>query len=147
MGEIMDFTIINAVDDNIEYIKAARLYNIFEYAHDLPDSEVEMIHNHVNRHIPQEVKDYRMIIANDEIIGCFIVIPENDGVMLDEIFIEEEYRGKGIGTKIIKDIIDNNEIIYLWVYKENIKAVSLYERLGFKVKEETDIRYYMMRGL
>ena len=37
----------------------------------------------------------------------------------------------------------NNKNIYLWVYKENIKAVSLYKRLGFKIIDETESRYYM----
>ena len=27
--------------------------------------------------------------------------------------------------------------------KENIKAISLYKSLGFKIKEETETRYYM----
>ena len=29
------------------------------------------------------------------------------------------------------------------VYKDNIKAFNLYKKLGFKIKEETDSRYYM----
>lgn len=50
---------------------------------------------------------------------------------------------KGIGTKIIMDILDNNDVVYLWVYKENEKAISLYKKLGFNVIEETESRYYM----
>ena len=63
--------------------------------------------------------------------------------MLDEIFIEVEYRNLGIGTSIISDIISKNECVYLWVYKENIKAISLYRKLGFNVIDETEERYYM----
>ena len=37
----------------------------------------------------------------------------------------------------------DNDIIYLWVYKENVQAISLYKKLGFNVIEETESRYYM----
>ena len=60
-----------------------------------------------------------------------------------EIYLEEEYRNKGIGTKIIMDILNNNDVVYLWVYKDNKKALSLYKKLGFNVLEETETRYYM----
>lgn len=63
--------------------------------------------------------------------------------MLDEIYIEQEYRNKGIGTDIIKNVINENDIIYLWAYKENTKAISLYKKLSFNIIEETESRYYM----
>ena len=45
---------------------------------------------------------------------------------------------------INKDIIDSvNSNIYLWVYKDNVKAIKLYNKLGFRIKDETDSRYYM----
>ena len=63
--------------------------------------------------------------------------------MLDEIYIESDFRNKGIGTKIIKEILQENKVVYLWVYKENEKAISLYKKLGFKVVDETDTRFFM----
>ena len=44
-----------------------------------------------------------------------------------------------------QNLIKYNKV-YLWVYIDNIRAVKLYKRLGFKVKEETDKRYFMERG-
>ena len=73
-----------------------------------------------------------------------MLLTNNDnGKLLDEIYLEEGYRNKGIGTKIIMDILNNNDVVYLWVYKENEKAISLYKKLGFNVIEETESRYYM----
>ena len=40
-------------------------------------------------------------------------------------------------------MLENNRNIYLWVYKENSKAVLLYKRLGFIIVDETESRYYM----
>ena len=68
---------------------------------------------------------------------------EFDGKLINEIYLEEEYRNKGIGSDIIKNIINVHDIVYLWVYKLNSKAISLYKKLGFIIIEETDTRYYM----
>lgn len=57
--------------------------------------------------------------------------------------MEEEYRNKGLGTDIIKNILKINPIVYLWVYKENKKAISLYKKLNFKIIDETENRFYM----
>ena len=76
-------------------------------------------------------------------IRSLLLTDKDDGTLLDEIYLEEKYRNKGIGTNIIKEVINNNDIIYLWVYKENVQAISLYKKLGFNVIEETESRYYM----
>ena len=68
---------------------------------------------------------------------------KDDGVLLDEIFLDENYRNKGIGSSIISKIFKTNNIVYLWVYKDNIKAINLYKKLGFNLVEETETRYYM----
>ena len=82
-------------------------------------------------------------MINNNIGGCLLISDNNDGIILDEIYLEDKYRNKGIGTNIIKDILSKNKIVYLWVYKENLKAISLYEKLGFKISKETDSRYFM----
>ncbi len=73
------------------------------------------------------------------------MITKNENcLLLDEIFIEKQYKNKEIETSIIKDVLSkSNNNVYLWVYKDNIKAINLYNKLGFNVKEETDSRYYM----
>ena len=50
---------------------------------------------------------------------------------------------KGIGTNILNNILNNNSKVYLWVYKENTLALNLYKKLGFKIKETTETRYFM----
>ena len=134
----------NASIKDIERIKKYKLNTIFEYAKDLDKKEVEKINNYVNKTIPKQIFEYKNIVLNNIIVGSFLITKNENGLLLDEIFIEEQYRNKGIGTSIIKDIISkSNNNVYLWVYKDNIKAVNLYNKLGFNIKEETDSRYYM----
>ena len=129
----------NDVDRLIEYKKST----IYEYAKDLSDEEINRINNYVNSEVPKLIIDYNNIIVDNRIVGCLLLTNKDDGKLLDEIYLEEEYRNKGIGTDIIKDILNNNDIVYLWVYKENEKAISLYRKLGFNIIEETESRYYM----
>ena len=134
----------NASIKDIERIKKYKLNTIFEYAKDLNKEEVEKINNYVNKTISNQIFEYKNIVLNNIIVGSFLITKNENGLLLDEIFIEEQYRNKGIGTSIIKDVVSkSNSNVYLWVYKDNIKAFNLYNKIGFNIKEETDSRYYM----
>ena len=116
---------------------------IYMYSKDLAEDEKENINEYVITSVNEIFKDYYNIIIDDKIIGSVCIRDLENAKLLDEIYLEKEFRNKGIGTDIIRKIIENNESVYLWVYKENIKAVSLYKRLGFKIIDETESRYYM----
>ena len=134
----------NASIKDIERIKKYKLNTIFEYAKNLDKEEVEKINNYVNKTISNQIFEYKNIVLNNIIVGSFLITKNENGLLLDEIFIEEQYRNKGIGTSIIKDVVSkSNSNVYLWVYKDNIKAVNLYNKIGFNIKEKTDSRYYM----
>ena len=116
---------------------------IFMYSKGLSEEEKENINEYVINSVNEIFKDYYNIIIDDKIIGSVCIRDLENARLLDEIYLEKEFRNKGIGTDIIRKIIENNESVYLWVYKENIKAVLLYKRLGFKIIDETEFRYYM----
>lgn len=130
---------INDLDKLIEYKKN----NIFMYDPIKDLKEINKINNYVSNNIPKHINDYFNIVINNKIVGCLLYYPKDDGILLDEIYIEEEYRNLGIGSNIISNILSNNNIVYLYVYKDNTKAVNLYKRLGFNIIEETEYRYYM----
>ena len=116
---------------------------IYMYSKDLAEDERNKIDEYVITSVNEMFKDYYNIIIDDKIIGSICIRDLENAKLLDEIYLEKEFRNKGIGTDIIRKIIENNESVCLWVYKENIKAVSLYKRLGFTIEEETNSRYYM----
>ena len=139
----MKYDLLNATNNDIKYIKDAKIYNIFNYAHNLPKNEILMINNYIDKNISNQIPYYKLITVNNIRVGCLLVIAKDDGVILDEIYLDVDYRNKGIGTNIIKDILEINPVVYLWVYKQNVKAVLLYKKMKFEVIEETDTRYYM----
>ena len=120
-----------------------KMDTILKYAKNIQKEELEKITNYVNISIPKQLSNYKLIVVENKEVGCLLVREYKEGVLLDEIYIEEAYRNMNIGTTIIKEIINNNKTIYLYVYKDNIKACELYKRLGFKIIEESESRYFM----
>lgn len=64
---------------------------------------------------------------------------EGGGIVcwIEEIFVKENNRGKGYGTKLIEYVLNNVNAtrFRLEVEPENVKAVSLYKKLGFEFME------------
>ena len=139
----MKYDLVLANEENINALIEYKYSNILEYAVDIADDEKDKIKGYVSKDIPEELDKCKMIYLEDKVIGCLIVKPDDGFTLLDEIFIEEEYRNLGIGTDIINNILDENDTVCLWVYKLNEKAIRLYKRLGFEVLEDTKNRYYM----
>ena len=139
----MEYKLSKSSDNDIYRLIEYKKQTIYEYAKDLSNEEINKINNYVTSEVSKLINDYHNIIVDEKIVGCLLLTNKDNGKLLDEIYLEKEYRNKGIGTSIIKDILNNNDIVYLWVYKENEKAISLYKKLGFSVIEETESRYYM----
>lgn len=139
----MKYELINSSKNDIERLIKYKKETIYEFANNLSEEEINRINNYIITNVPKLLDNYLNIVINNKVIGCVLITNKDDGKLLDEIYIEEKFRNKGIGTSIIKDIIRENTIVYLWVYKENKQAISLYKKLGFKVIDETDSRYYM----
>lgn len=101
-------------------------------------------------------KDDNCVIAeyNDKIVGaCWTRIMNDYGHIDNEtpsfaISLYEEYRGKGIGTELMKNMLmllknKGYKKASLSVQKNNY-AVKMYEKVGFKVVNENDEEYIML---
>ncbi len=141
----MFYELESATRNNIDLLIQYKLKSIINYADNLSNEEIDKINNYVKINVPKQLNDYKIIKDKNEIIGCLLIQKHLDGILLDEIYIEENYRNKGIGTDIIKTILASNDIVYLWVYKNNIKAFNFYEKLGFLIINETDTRHFMCK--
>ena len=139
----MEYKLLKSSSNDVNRLIEYKKRTIYEYAKDLSAEEINKINRYITREVPKLINVYCNIMVDNKIIGCLLLTNKDDGKLLDEIYLEKVYRNKGIGTEIIRDILSNNDIVYLWVYKKNDKAISLYRKLGFYVIEETESRYYM----
>ncbi len=130
--------------DDINLLIKYKLSTILKYAKNLSKEELNRIKEYVNNQVAKELYNYNLVLVDDKVIGCILVSDLEDGKLLDEIYLDDKYRNKGIGSQLIKEVLANNPIVYLWVYKDNKEAIDLYSRLGFLVYEETETRYKMV---
>jgi len=68
------------------------------------------------------------------------------------ICILDKYQGKGYGKAIMTELINLSNIVnvnelYLSVDKDNIKAIELYKKFGFKIYEEFTNHYVMKKNM
>ena len=139
----MNYKLVKSTSVDIKRLIDYKKKTIYEFARNLSEDEINGINNYVVTHVPKALNNYYNVVVNDKVVGCVLLTDISDGKLLDEIYLEDKYRNNGIGTDIIKRIIGENEVVYLWVYKKNIQAISLYKRLGFNVIDETESRFYM----
>lgn len=81
-------------------------------------------------------------------IGYMFAKRVDDGYLLDGLYIDISFRNKGIARKLLNEIIKEINLlgkykIFINVLKENAVAYNLYKNLGFIIKEEDKLKYYM----
>ena len=79
----------------------------------------------------------------NRIIGSLLLMDRGKAAQLRYFLIEPEYRGIGLGTKLMTLYMDflrecGYRESYLWTTHELGTAAFLYQRFGFKLTEEKD---------
>jgi len=89
----------------------------------------------------------QIIIYDSSEVGFFVINEYPDKIFIENILIDPVFQGKGIGTKVLTDIMTRatSKKVELQVFKINDKAKHLYDRLGFETYEQTNLHYKMRR--
>jgi len=80
---------------------------------------------------------------NDRRIGFLLLMDRGDAAQLRYFFIEPDYRGIGLGSKLMSLYMDflrecGYKASYLWTAHELTTAAALYKRHGFRLTEEKE---------
>ena len=106
------------------------------------EKQQEMFINFINAY----KNDIQIILVDDEKIGFWHGnnIDKNN-FELGNICILPNFQGKGIGTKIMQQILENHKTqnIHLQYFKQN-PVERLYKRLGFEKRDETEFHIKMI---
>lgn len=81
-----------------------------------------------------------VFVAENKIVGYGMLAKSfstefgGECVWIEDIFVEENFRGKGIGSGFIRYVKKNypEKILRLEAEKGNAKAVAVYKKFGFK---------------
>jgi ribosomal protein S18 acetylase RimI-like enzyme len=83
-----------------------------------------------------------IILIDDVPVGRTLIHRDARDYRLIDIVLLPQFRGLGIGTRLIKDLIHDaeaaNAVVSLHVRKENV-ALNLYRRLGFVVNHDDGV--------
>ena len=99
---------------------------------------------HYRTYHPDSTHD--IILLNSQPVGRLYVARSADGICLLDITILPEHRNKGIGTPLIKRLMDEAAEASqpLTIYVESFNpSRRLFERLGFSKIEEDGVNYLM----
>lgn len=96
------------------------------------------------------------VIDNDNIVGGAVGIIQFGWYFLEELWIDEKYRGKNIGTILIKNIEDcakKNNALGVRTETWNFQAKGFYEKMGYTLYASLDdcppgtIEYFFKKNL
>ena len=88
------------------------------------------IYNQTKLDFLENYKTY-VYVENDEILG-FISICDNE---IKAIYVKEEKRGNGIGTKLLnhcRDNLEENTEIYVKIFEKNMNGILFFSKRQFK---------------
>lgn len=87
--------------------------------------------------------EHKYLVAKDEekVIGYIGVEKILDEVHIINMAVHPDYRGKGIGKRLMQHVLNDEEVFFLEVRVSNETAKNIYERYGFKVLN-TRKQYY-----
>ncbi|MDQ4123707.1 MAG: GNAT family N-acetyltransferase [Acidobacteriota bacterium] len=85
----------------------------------------------------------KIIVVDGKDAGYLWVIEKEFEILLASIRLLPEYQNHGIGSKIIRDLLEKSQkSVRLQVLKVN-PARRLYERLGFRICDETATHFIL----
>lgn len=142
----MEIAYIRATDEDVQPIFELCQSLIDDYE-DISSIDYCKVLAWVKKKIQTNISKYTAITLDGDIIGYYCLDKQEEKWELDDFYILPAYRGKGIGSAVLNAICNNTDgRIFLYVFRKNNRAISLYKRFGFEtVKEVSDTRQIMER--
>ena len=73
------------------------------------------------------------VYESDHIVKAYIHICDGE---IKELYTDHFFQSEGIGAELIRYAVTQESADRLWVLEKNIRAISFYERNGFKLAGE-----------
>lgn len=100
------------------------------------------------KHLANFTPETHSIILADEAVAGFVAVETFPTyTWLVKLYLFEAHRGRGIGSRILQDLLDDartqGKRVTLQVLRVNKRAQALYARHGFKITEARSERLFM----
>jgi ribosomal protein S18 acetylase RimI-like enzyme len=87
---------------------------------------------------------YELVVVDGEPAGRLYLHRGDTEIRIVDIALLPEHRGKGVGTRLLRDVIAEGKRVTIHVERMN-PALRLYERLGFSVLEDKGVYLLLER--
>lgn len=128
--------VTNVVDaDRCDELLTKLIHDERQYNDTIEDNYI--VTNHFNKMLDDENIIILAYYINKTIVGYILIRrTSNNTCLLDGLYVEKEYRNKGIGNSLLKEAISriknmNVKYVDINVMYNNIIAKHIYEKLGF----------------
>ena len=93
-----------------------------------------------------ELDEVQIIMVDGADVGWLQISETEHAINLDQVYLLEDFRARGIGSQLIQDLLatakSEKKPVLLSVVRNNV-AVTLYQRLGFRITEEEGYKLHM----
>ena len=127
----LQFTTAGERDIPVIFGEAKNMIDTYE---DLASIDYDKVINWVQRKIVKHISSYTAVILGDKSCAYYRLCDDGE---LDDLYVLPEFQNHGIGSQILeKCMLESINPLYLYVFSENVRAVSFYEKYGFSVREK-----------
>lgn len=90
-----------------------------------------------------KTENFQINEVEGKFAGFYELETQGDDVFINNIHLVPEYRGRGIGSAIIRDILSNESVERTRVrcFRANLGARNLYLRMGFTLVSESETHF------
>ena len=140
----MEITFLPADETDIAPILEQSLALVERYE-DFSIIDKEEVFAWLRRKTERRIGEYTRILCDGVTAGWIRACDEGKKLELDDLYVLPAFQNRGIGTTIIKKTLsESTKPVYFYVFARNTGAIRLYERLGFRVREQVgDTRLIM----
>ena len=118
-------------DIPVIYGQAKLLIDTYE---DVDSIDYEKVLSWIKGKIEKDISSYCCVVREGERSAYYRLCADGE---LDDLYVLPGFQNRGIGTKILeKCIAESTNPLYLYVFTRNIRAISFYERFGFRIREK-----------
>ncbi len=75
----------------------------------------------------------RTYVYDDGTVKGFVRV---SGAEVEKLFVEPVLQGQGIGRLLLAYAVEKHDVNFLWALEKNKRAVSFYNRNGFRLTSE-----------
>lgn len=94
----------------------------------------------IKGYVPQALRGVPNLLVAEGESGVLVAFAGIDRHKLEMLFVAAEYRGQGIGGRLLQHAVDKYAVRELAVNEQNPQAVGFYGHMGFRTyrRSETD---------